>query len=281
MSLTSTLAKVAVGVMVAKGVQHVMKGGAKNESAGGGLGGVLGQLAGGSGGGSGLGNILGQLSGQSRAQAQPSGGLGGLLSGLAGGGSQQSSGGGLGSLLGGAGSSALGGMLGNMLGGKSSGAGGGLGGLLGSLSQNSNSSMGFGSMLNQAVDGFGKADVKPSTEDEQVSAVLLKAMLQAAKCDGKIDEQEKSAIMEQLDDATEQDIAFIREQFKAPVDPQGLARSVPKGMEQQAYAMALLAIDLDNRNEANYLDSFAKALSLSPTIVNGIHDKMNEPKLYN
>jgi len=248
MSLTSTLAKVAVGVMVAKGVQHVMKGGAKNESAGGGLGGVLGQLAGGSGGGSGLGNILGQLSGQSRAQAQPSGGLGGLLSGLAGGGSQQSSGGGLGSLLGGAGSSALGGMLGNMLGGN---------------------------------DGFGKADVKPSTEDEQVSAVLLKAMLQAAKCDGKIDEQEKSAIMEQLDDATEQDIAFIREQFKAPVDPQGLARSVPKGMEQQAYAMALLAIDLDNRNEANYLDSFAKALSLSPTIVNGIHDKMNEPKLYN
>ena len=50
MSLVSTLAKVAVGAMVAKGVSGAMRGG----GGGGGLGGLLGGLTGGAGGGGGL-----------------------------------------------------------------------------------------------------------------------------------------------------------------------------------------------------------------------------------
>jgi len=76
MSLLKTLAKVAVGIAVAKGVGGMMKrgagqqqaptgqlgGGAAGGQAGGGLGDLLGKLGGGAGGqGGGLGDLLGQL----------------------------------------------------------------------------------------------------------------------------------------------------------------------------------------------------------------------------
>ena len=288
MSLTGKLAKIAIGIAVAKGVKKMM-GGNKQES-GGGLGGLLGGLTGQSGGqqSGGLGSILGQLGKTSGGQ---SGGLGGLLGQL--GQSQNGQTGGLGGLLGSlagaansggsSSQSGLGGVLGGLLGGgnQQSQAGGGLGGLLGSLSQGTNSSGGgLGGLLNQAVDNLGEPDSQPTAEDEQAAGILLSAMLQAAKADGEIDAEEQKAIMEHLGDASAEEMAFIKQQMNAPVDPQGLARSIPNGMQQQAYAMSLLAIDLDNQNEAQYLDQFAKSLGLDANTVNAIHSQMDEPALY-
>jgi len=89
MSLISTLGKVAMGVMVAKGVGKMMGGGGRS---GGGLGGLLGGLTGGnSGSAGGLGDLLGGLSGKSGG-----GGLGGILDSLNGG---SQSGGGIGGML--------------------------------------------------------------------------------------------------------------------------------------------------------------------------------------
>ncbi len=90
MSLISTLGKVAMGVMVAKGVGKMMGGGGRS---GGGLGGLLGGLTGGNSGsaGGGLGDLLGGLSGKSGG-----GGLGGILDSLNGG---SQSGGGIGGML--------------------------------------------------------------------------------------------------------------------------------------------------------------------------------------
>ena len=176
-------------------------------------------------------------------------------------------------------------MLGGLLGGaqqQGSQSGGGLGGLLNSLTKGQDQSQGggLGDMLNQSMDSFGEPQTQPSSEQDQAAGVLLSAMLQAAKADGQIDAEEKAAITEHLGDATAEEIAFINQQLDAPVDPEGLARSVPEGMQQQAYAMSLLAIDLDNKNEANYLHSFASALELDANTVNSIHSQMNEPALY-
>ncbi len=95
MSLMRTLGKVAMGVIVAKGVGKMMGGGRGGSSTGGGLGGLLGGLLGGkqSGGnvGGGLGDLLGGLTGGSAN----GGGLGGILDSLSGG----SQGGGLGGTL--------------------------------------------------------------------------------------------------------------------------------------------------------------------------------------
>lgn len=95
MSLMGTLGKVAMGVIVAKGVGKMMGGAGK--SSGGGLGGLLGGLMGGqqsgSNAGGGLGGLLGGLSGKAGGS-----GLGGILDSLNGG-SQSNNGGGIGGML--------------------------------------------------------------------------------------------------------------------------------------------------------------------------------------
>lgn len=113
MNLVGTLAKVALGVMVSRGVGKMM-GGGSGSSAGGGLGGLLGGLmsAGSQAGGGGLAGMLGSaLSGGGQGAGQ-AGGLGGLLNSL-GSGQQGGQAGGLGG---------LGGLLNSALGGQSTAA---------------------------------------------------------------------------------------------------------------------------------------------------------------
>ena len=106
MNLLGTLAKVAVGVMLARGAGRMMRGGGSTgggstdgDSAGGGLGDLMGGLTRGGGAGDLLGGLLGGLAG---GRGQSGGGLGDLLGGvLSGGGAAGGAGelGGLGGLL--------------------------------------------------------------------------------------------------------------------------------------------------------------------------------------
>jgi len=291
MSLMGTLGKVAMGVIVAKGVGKVMGGAG---GAGGGLGGLLGGLTGGSSSsGGGLGGLLGGLTGGNNAQAGSSGGLGGLLGGLTGG-SQGGSSGGLGGMLGGLmggnnAQSGQGGGLGDLMAGlagqgQSGAAAGGLGGLLGSLGgasapqQQGSSPTDFGKMFNEALQG--KEPEQVSETDEQHAAVLLRAMINAAKSDGELDSEEQRKITEHLGDVSEEEAAFVRHELAAPMDLDGLVASVPSGLEQQVYLMSLMAIDLDSKEEAVYLDSLRKGLNMSEQASNHIHDQLGAPKLY-
>jgi uncharacterized membrane protein YebE (DUF533 family) len=225
MSLMGTLGKVAMGVIVAKGV---------------------GKMMGGSRGGSG-------------------GGLGGLLGSLTGGNSNSSSGGGLGDLLGG-------------LSGKT-GGGGGLGGILDSLGggNSAQSGGGLGGMLNDALQGN---NTNASSEQEQQAEIMLKAMINAAKSDGELDDKEKAKITEHLGDVSREEAEMVRNELNSPLDAEGFIRSVPRGMEEQVYFMSLLAIDLDTNEEAHYLDQLAKGLNLSHDVCNQIHQKLGAPALY-
>jgi len=224
MSLMGTLGKVAMGVIVAKGV---------------------GKMMGGSRGGSG-------------------GGLGGLLGSLTGGGNNSSSGGGLGDLLGG-------------LSGKS--GGGGLGGILDSLGggNSSESGGGIGGMLNDALQG---REVSASSEQDQQAEIMLKAMINAAKSDGELDEEEKNKITEHLGNVSREEAELVRNELNSPLDAQGFINSVPRGMEEQVYFMSLLAIDLDTNDEAHYLDQLAKGLNIPEQVCNQIHEKVGAPALY-
>lgn len=286
MSMVSTLAKVAAGAMVARGVGKMMQGGGGG-GAGGGLGGMLGGMLGGQGGaGGGLGGMLGG------GGAQGGGGLGGMLGGMLGGGQQQPNaqqGGGMGG-MGSAGAGGIGGMLGGLLAGKGQ-QGGGIGGLLESLGGGAtpgqvqgqppapnNGSM--GSVLNSAFENFGEPEQAPSPAQEDQAKLFLRAMIAAAKSDGHIDDQEKQKILGELGDVDAEEAAFVQQELAAPLDVDGLVRDVPSGMEQQVYLMSLMGIDLDNAAEARYLDSLAKGMGISPEICNAIHDKLGAPKLY-
>ncbi|PCH97043.1 MAG: protein YebE [Rhodobacteraceae bacterium] len=273
MSLMGTLAKVAIGMAVAKGVKSMTSGSA---SSGGGLGDLLGQLTGGGSsrsGGGGLGDILGQLGG---AQQQSGGGLGDLLGQLMGGSAKSARSGtsGLEDLMGGVFNKAP----------QSGGGIGGLGGLLDSLAGSKadagTGAGGLGDMLNQSFERFGEPKATPSVQQDATAGVMLKAMLQAAKSDGRIDAAEKEALFKNLGDVGADEMAFVNSVLEAPVDPQALAREVPKGSEAQTYMMSLMACDLDSDAEADYLNSFAVALGLEEAQVNQIHAEMNEPPLY-
>ncbi|KAB7614388.1 tellurite resistance TerB family protein [Amylibacter sp. SFDW26] len=284
MSLMGTLAKVAIGMAVAKGVKSMTSGGRASSGGGGGLGDLLGQLGGGSASrgrqssGGGLGDLLGQLGGAGRTQSG-GGGLGDLLGQLSGGqarGQSADNDGGLGL------ENMMGGVFGNAP--SSSGGVGGLGGMLDSLAgkgaAGGTGSGGIGDMLNQSFERFGEPQAAPSTEQDATAGVMLKAMLQAAKSDGRIDAAEQKALMENLGDAGPEDMAFVNQVMESPVDAKALAREVPQGAEAQTYAMSLIACDLDSDAEARYLNSFAVALGLQENTVNQIHAQMGEPPLY-
>ncbi len=283
MSLLSTLAKVAVGVAVAKGVSGMAAGKQRNTT-------TRSRPSGGAGTGSIFGDRL-----SPGAAPQSGGGLGDLLKGGGAGGlGDLLQGGGLGDLLKGGGLGDLlkntgAGGLGEILSGRT-GSGGGMGGMLDGLSKASRPGGGtvarpdsgsFGDLLNQSLDRFGEPDTPPTPEHEDTAKILLRAMLQAAKSDGRIDADEKKNLLGQMGDVSKEDNAFINEVLDGPVDAQALARQVPARMATQVYSMSLLAIDLDSKKEANYLHELAQALNIEPRDVNAIHGQMGEPNLYN
>ncbi len=211
-----------------------------------------------------LGSVLGSvLGGGSPQQGASSGGMGDLLGGLLGGG--------------GASSSSAGGMadiLGGLLGGAGSQSGGGLGDLLGAAMKQ------FGA----APPGMRLAEIEPRIEPEQANeqaTIMIRAMINAAKADGRVDDEEQRHIIEGLgDDITPDEVAFVQDELAAAVDVDAFVRSVPRGMEAQVYLASLMAIDLDTNPEAQYLHQLAQGMGLNPSEVNGLHEQLQVPKLY-
>ncbi len=51
-------------------------------------------------------------------------------------------------------------------------------------------------------------------------------------------------------------------------------------MENQVYAMSLMAIDLDSQAEAKYLHELAQCMDIQPQTANQIHQQLGAPVLY-
>lgn len=280
MSLMKSLTRVAAGVMLAKGIGTVMKnqqqggthpGNRPGDSRHGGglLDSLLANNTGGAGGSvtAALNRALGGGSGV-RQGGSSTGSLGGLLDSLSGRGGHAT-----------AGSGGLGGLLGGLLGGAA--AGGVASGLAQKDSQPSNQAS-FGQLFDDALAHDGEPEVAPTPEQNAVAGLMLRAMIQAAKSDGHVDETERQRLLGHLgDDLDDEERQFIRDQMAAPVDAAGLARDVPKGLESQVYLMSLLAIDFDSEAEARYLNDLATAMGLDRSSVNKIHQDAGVMPLYN
>ncbi len=272
---------------------------------GGGLGDLLGQLTGQASAPrqrqnaprGGLEDLLG--GGQSGQQSGQGGGLGdllGQLTGAAGGNtSRQGQGGGLGDLLG-----QLTGAAGGNAGRQSQTQGGGLGDLLGQLTGATGANRGaaqgggLGDLLGAVLGGAGMGGTgmggaaggalsggQTARNEDLAAALILRAMVSAVKSDGKLDAAEKQKLMQQLDGASREEIAYVNAEMERNSDANEIASQTPEGMEAQVYIMSLMAIDLDNQNEAQYLDQLARALSLTQREVNALHERAGAPALYN
>ena len=220
---------------------------------------------------------VGKMMGRSGA-GNGGGGLGGLLGGLMGGGAGGAGGGlgDLGALLGGNQQAPQGD---GGVGGSAGGSAGGLGGLLESIGGGGAAgSGGLADLFNTGMQG----NAAPANSAQEASAkLMIMAMINSAKSDGTIDQNEQQKIVGQLgDDLTDDERQFIISEMQSPRDIDGFAAQIPQGSEQQVYLMSLLGIDLDTQQEAQYLDQLRKKMGMSEQQANAIHDQLGVQKLY-
>ena len=265
-----------LGGLVQSGMSASSNDRMKNSLGGGVLDNLTSMLGGssGQGGGGGIGDLLSSVLGggpQSGGAAGAGGGIGDLLSNILGdagkavGGNKNLAVGGLGALIG----SLLGG------GGKSLGGavGGGLMALLGMLAFNALK----GSGQEQPPIPAGLLEAKTESEQkrlEQSSEIVLRAMINAIKADGRVDQNEINRIMAKFSESgvEAEGQRHLMTQLQQPMETEKLiaaAKGQPD-LAAQVYAASLLAIEVDTQAEKNYLDQLAAGLGLAPQVTGRI-----------
>ena len=112
------------------------------------------------------------------------------------------------------------------------------------------------------------------TEQQSLSRHLLRAMIAAAKSDGHVDAKEQAAIFAEMDklplDAD--DKAFVIDELRKPLDVDAVAGAARSPEEAASiYTASLLAIDVDNPSERDYLGLLAARLNLDDALVKHLH----------
>ncbi|GLZ84860.1 hypothetical protein Pres01_09110 [Metapseudomonas resinovorans] len=205
------------------------------------------------------------------ASQDPLGGLGGLLGGLMGGGGGANAG--------------LGGLLGGILGGGQSGAsmgGGSMGGGGGrSGGPNYAALASLGMMAFQAYQAWQRqqssapqqaistVDQLSGAEADDHSLAILRALIAAAKADGRIDEQEKQAIYAEISRHTDdpQLQAWLDQEVQRPLDAAEVAQAASDpGMAAEMYLASVMLVDDQQSAERAYLDELAYQLRLDPNL---------------
>jgi hypothetical protein len=116
----------------------------------------------------------------------------------------------------------------------------------------------------------------PVRQDAEAQ-VLIRAMIHAAKADGRLTAEEQSAILERLGGASREAIAFLQRELNSSVDVRDFAWTVPLGLEYKVYAVSLAAIDLDTKAESTYLEQLAHGLRLPLEVRAHIHQRYGAP----
>jgi len=110
---------------------------------------------------------------------------------------------------------------------------------------------------------------------------LILALVFAAKSDGHIDDQERTAIEQQMREAgvEEQGRALVAQAIEQPLDPARLAQSVKNEEEAlELYFLSCAAIDIDHFMERSYLNALGDALKIPQDVREGIEKDIQAQK---
>ena len=171
----------------------------------------------------------------------------------------------------------LGALAGALLGGGGSAARGAIGG--GSLAMLA--SLAFSSLqkAGQPMRQPPRALLEPQNEKEiqaleNDAEVIVKAMINAAKADGRIDQEEIEKIIGKLQEGglTAEERQFFQAEATKPINLKGVAAAVDGDIELAAevYAASLLVIEVDTDAERSYLKELALELGLNSRITDHI-----------
>lgn len=204
--------------------------------------------------------------------------------GSAGPSSQDTLGGLLGGLFGGGGATRGGGGLGGLLGGLLGGSGGSAGGFAQGRSaggSNYAALASLGMMAFQAYQSWQRSqaaapqaalrtvDQLSGPEAEGHSHAILRALIAAAKADGRVDEQEQQLIYAEIKRQTSdpQLQQWLDEEVGKPLDAAEVARSAQDpAMAAEMYLASVMLVDDQQDAERAYLDELAAALQLDPAL---------------
>ena len=180
----------------------------------------------------------------------------------------------LGSMLGGQG----GRMLGRMIGGRT---GAMVGGMVGSMLAGRQLARLGRSVGNRAKQGFSGGDDDRSHDDEynigeEKAEILVRVMVNSAKSDGHVDDAEARQIVDGLgDEVSDRERAFLESELRSDLVPvDALVRDIPADLKAEAYAVSLLAINVDTMEEAQYLRDLSAELGMSADDVVEIHREL-------
>ena len=178
----------------------------------------------------------------------------------------------------------LGALAGALMGGGSSSVKGALGGtalaMLGSLAMQAlqGSRDGRASQVDAAA--ATPAGMRPpinaaeEQDSEDQAMLILRAMINAAKADGHVDEHELNRIVGKLRDtgADEESQAFVTHAFHQPMETESIILAAADPVTSaEVYAASLLAIEVDTYEERTYLAQLSQSLGLNEGVVQRIH----------
>jgi uncharacterized membrane protein YebE (DUF533 family) len=120
---------------------------------------------------------------------------------------------------------------------------------------------------------------KPASRQEEqqvldVATLTIRAMINAAKADGRIDETEAQRLVGKMqeDGVTEEERNFVINEMRKPMETDAIVRAVPnQQVAAQLYTASLMAIEVDTDAERQYMQELASKLGMSQQVVAYLH----------
>jgi uncharacterized membrane protein YebE (DUF533 family) len=113
---------------------------------------------------------------------------------------------------------------------------------------------------------------------EKLGLALIRAMIAAARADGKFDAKESQAIFQRIQSAPldPEEKGLLIEEMNHPVDMDAIVRAAhTPEYAAELYTASLLAIDIDHPSENAYLQMLAARLKLPPDLVTELHRQVD------
>lgn len=145
----------------------------------------------------------------------------------------------------------------------------------------------LGTMAMQALQNAGKKPQAPMgliepqneaevQEVENQARIIVEAMINAAKADGRISEDEVQRIAGHLQEsgADAETLQYVLAEMQKPMQTGALVAAAGGSQELAAevYAASLLAIEVDTQEERQYLNELGAALQLEPAVTRRLEE---------
>ena len=145
----------------------------------------------------------------------------------------------------------------------------------------------LGTMAMQALQNAGKKPQAPMgliepqneaevQEVENQARIIVEAMINAAKADGRISEDEVQRIAGHLQEsgADAETLQYVLTEMQKPMQTGALIAAAGGSQELAAevYAASLLAIEVDTQEERQYLNELGAALQLEPAVTRRLEE---------